>query len=144
MSRRYVASWLPVILWMAVIFTMSSWSSPPSLPESLLDLLMKKAAHITEYAILAGLLWWALGGGTERRVKLAALAVAVFYAVSDEFHQSFTPGRSPSPVDVLIDTVGAASALVILAAVQRRNRGASGSARPASNRQEAPPSPGRS
>jgi VanZ family protein len=117
---KLLARWLPVILWMAVIFTMSSWSTPPSLPESLLDLLMKKAVHITEYAILAGLLWRALGGGTERRVMLAALAVAVFYAVSDEFHQSFTPGRSPSPVDVLIDGTGAAAGLMVLAALQRR------------------------
>ena len=91
--------WLPVILWAGVIFALSSI---PSLGTGLgvWDTILRKGAHITEYAILALLLVRAVGR------EAPALALGVLYAASDELHQSFVRGRHASPVDVAIDAVG--------------------------------------
>ncbi len=93
--------WLPVLVWAAVIFT---FSSIPSLSTHLgtWDLILRKAAHMTEYAILALLLRRATGSSGW------AFALAVAYAASDEFHQTFVRGRHGSPIDVGIDAVGVA------------------------------------
>jgi VanZ family protein len=97
--------WIPVLVWAAVIFT---FSSIPSLSTHLgtWDLILRKAAHITEYAILAALL---------RRATASygwAFALAIAYAASDEFHQTFVRGRHGTPVDVGIDAVGGALGLM--------------------------------
>ena len=76
----------------------------------------KKAAHMTEYAIL-GLLSFAFYRGIlkkEKRQFLAALLTAAVYAATDEFHQYFIPGRSAEVMDVCIDTLGASIGLAIL------------------------------
>lgn len=83
--------------------------SPQAL--SLLELFVRKAAHMTEYAILALLLCHALRLSGARRPARWALLACLAYAATDEFHQSFVGGRGPSPVDVMIDTAGAALAL---------------------------------
>jgi VanZ family protein len=83
---------------MAVIF---AFSSVPSLSSGLsFDYVLRKGAHMTEYAILAALLVRALGR------ELPAFALGVAYAASDELHQHFVRGRHASPVDVAIDAVG--------------------------------------
>lgn len=77
---------------------------------------VRKAAHMTEYAIL-GLLSFAFYRGIlkkEKRQFLAALLTAVVYAATDEFHQYFIPGRSAEVMDVCIDTLGALIGLAIL------------------------------
>ena len=77
---------------------------------------VRKAAHMTEYAIL-GLLSFAFYCGIlkkEMRQFLAALLTAAVYAATDEFHQYFIPGRSAEVRDVCIDTLGAAIGLAIL------------------------------
>jgi VanZ family protein len=104
---RAASLWLPVVLWAGVIFALSSI---PSLGTGLgtWDTLLRKGAHMTEYAVLAVLLWRAL------RNELAALALAVAYAVTDELHQAFVRGRHGSPVDVVIDGIGAAAGLILL------------------------------
>jgi VanZ family protein len=91
--------WLPVALWAAVIFTVSSI---PSLGTGLgtWDLVLRKLAHTAEYALLGALLVRALGRPPP------ALALGVLYAASDELHQHFVPGRRGAPLDVLIDAVG--------------------------------------
>jgi VanZ like family len=96
--------WLPVVAWAAVIFTLSSI---PSLSTGLgaWDTLLRKGAHVTEYAILGALLLRALG-----REELA-LAAGTAYAATDELHQHFVRGRHASPLDVLIDAVGVAAGL---------------------------------
>lgn len=97
--RRLLSLWLPVAAWAALIFGLSS---VPDLGTGLggWDLVLRKLAHATEYAILAALLVRALG-----RPGWAALA-GLAYAISDEIHQSFVEGRQGSPLDVGIDTVG--------------------------------------
>lgn len=101
--------WLPVLAWMAVIYLLSTQPSPPELPEPLLDLLIKKAGHMVEYAVLGLLLWQALGFPH----PAWAWAPAVLYAASDEFHQTFVAGRHGRASDVLIDAAGAALGLAI-------------------------------
>ena len=98
-DSRALTHWLPVVLWAALIFGLSSI---PSLGTGLgtWDLVLRKCAHMTEYAVLAFLLARALGR------EAPALAVGVLYAVSDEVHQAFVSGRHASPIDVAIDTVG--------------------------------------
>ena len=90
---------LPVLIWAAVIFT---FSSVPSLSTHLgtWDLVLRKAAHLTEYAILAALLRRATGS------YFWAFGLAVAYAATDEFHQTFVRGRHGSPIDVGIDAIG--------------------------------------
>jgi VanZ family protein len=99
------AKWLPVLVWACVIF---AFSSIPSLSTHLgtWDLVLRKAAHITEYAILSALLRRATGS------SLWAFSLAVAYAASDEFHQTFVRGRHGSPVDVGIDAIGIAIGLM--------------------------------
>jgi VanZ family protein len=91
--------WLPVVAWAALIF---AFSSVPDLGTGLgfWDLVLRKIAHAAEFAVLGAL----LARATERAGL--ALVLGVLYAVSDEVHQSFVPGRLGSPVDVAIDAVG--------------------------------------
>ena len=103
-TYRTLTHWLPVALWAALIFALSSI---PSLSTGLggWDYVLRKCAHMTEYAIFVVLLWRALGS------ELAALAASITYAVTDEIHQTFVRGRHGSPYDVLIDAAGAAIGL---------------------------------
>jgi VanZ family protein len=86
---------------------------------------IRKLGHLTEYAILAMLLWRALRGGTRWQMKMSILlliawvACAIF-AASDEFHQSFVPSRTASPTDVMIDTCGALAGLLTCLILARR------------------------
>jgi len=91
--------WLPVVVWAAVIFALSSILHLGSGLGSW-DHVLRKLAHATEYGILGALLLRALG-----RPVPAALA-AVGYAASDELHQHFVSGRHASPLDVAIDAAG--------------------------------------
>ncbi len=86
----------------------------------LVDLVGRKLVHMAEFGLLCFLWWRALRTALEgRRALAAAAAMAILYAASDELHQSFVEGRSGSPVDVLIDTVGVALAAVL---ITRRSR----------------------
>jgi VanZ like family len=98
---RALTVWLPVLAWAAVIFTLSS---VPSLSTGLglWDTILRKGAHITEYAVLGALLYRALGR------EAPALAAGIAYAATDELHQHFVRGRHGAPVDVAIDAIGIA------------------------------------
>jgi VanZ family protein len=98
-------AWIPVAVWAALIFALSSI---PSLGTGLgtWDLVLRKLAHGAEYAVLGGLLLRALAR------PLPAFALGVLYAVTDEVHQHFVPGRNGAPVDVAIDAVGVALGVV--------------------------------
>ena len=85
---------------------------------------IRKAAHMTEYAIL-GWLAFAFSGTFEMRQKvhyIAALGFAFCYASTDELHQLFIPGRSGQFTDVCIDTAGAAIGLLLLAILLKIGR----------------------
>jgi VanZ family protein len=110
---RVLTLWLPVLAWAAVIFT---FSSVPSLSTGLglWDEVLRKGAHITEYAILGALLYRAIG-----REPLA-LAAGIAYASTDELHQYFVRGRHATPVDVAIDAVGLAIGMLLWLRVRGR------------------------
>ena len=110
---RLLTVWLPVVVWAAVIF---AFSSIPSLSSGLgtWDYLLRKIAHVTEYAILGALLYRAF----EREAP--ALAAGIAYAATDELHQHFVRGRHASVVDVAIDAVGVTLGMVIWLRVVRR------------------------
>jgi VanZ family protein len=106
-----LARWLAVALWMGVIFVLSSQPNLPKAPGPWLEWLVKKGAHFSVYALLALLLWRAFDW--RERLWRWAWLVAVVYAISDEWHQSFVSNRHPQATDVLIDACGAATALLI-------------------------------
>ena len=110
---RALTVWMPVVVWAAVIFT---FSSIPSLSSGLgtWDTVLRKGAHITEYAILGALLYRALGR------EAPALAVGIAYAATDELHQHFVRGRHASPVDVAIDAVGLALGMLLWLRLRQR------------------------
>jgi VanZ family protein len=73
------------------------------------DLIARKFVHAGVYAALTLLWWWALTGGgptASRRASVIAALISFLYAISDEYHQTFTEGRSGTARDVAIDTVG--------------------------------------
>lgn len=133
---RYVL----LLLWMGLIF----WSSATPdlravpvaqrlgfLPELLgpgvtrfFELLLRKSAHVLAFGTLAALARHALSSGFPRvaphRHGYLAFYVAVLYAVSDEWHQSFVPTRDARVVDVFIDAAGAAAALLLWRFFERR------------------------
>jgi len=117
MSARGFRAWAPIVLWAAVIF---AFSSIPSLSSGLgtWDTVLRKIAHLSEYAILGALLLRAI-----RRPAVAILAGGL-YAVSDEFHQHFVRGRHAAWYDVVIDTVGVTIGVLAWVRVRRgRDRG---------------------
>lgn len=152
-ASRVLLRWVPAVVWMVLIFSASTdamsnqhtsrffepffrWLIPGISNETLqwLHLLFRKGGHVTEYAVLGSLLWWALGASSAawqaRRRPVLALLLAALYAASDEFHQSFIPSRGAAVTDVLIDCTGAAlalTAITLLAAIRSR-RDATGKA----------------
>jgi VanZ family protein len=135
--RQFVRYWMPVVFWMGVIFLGSTdilsaehtsrflvpflrWLDPQISVAALNAILVaiRKLGHLTEYAILAMLLWRALRGGIRWQIKMSILFVAsllasAIFAASDEFHQSFVPSRTASANDVMIDIAGALLGLAI-------------------------------
>jgi VanZ family protein len=130
---RFFKFWLPVLLWMVLVFSASTslgaprntsrfvepflrWIAPNMSPETIhrIHYAIRKMAHFTEYCILGVLVLRLVraepalaGTALARQVRLALLLTAL-YACSDEFHQLFVPGRESAVRDVLIDTTGAA------------------------------------
>jgi VanZ like family len=98
-APSFQSRWLPAIAWASLIFVLSGI---PTLSTGLgfWDVVLRKLAHATEYAILAALLVRAMR-------ELPAWALSVVYALSDELHQHFVPGRAGRPLDVAIDATGA-------------------------------------
>lgn len=106
--KRLLGLWLPVVAWCGAIF---AFSATPDLSTGLsYDYPLRKAGHMAVFAILWALARRPMG---DRR----GLAFTVLYAMSDEWHQTFTPGRSGLWSDVLIDAAGA---LLALTFVRRR------------------------
>lgn len=125
--------WGPPLVWMGLIFFFSSSSDPKQWfhwlwPASVganpgapwLDFIVFKTGHFFEYAVLGWLYLRALDGsalssapgpGDVRRGAFIALTAAVLYAITDEFHQSFVPGREAALRDVIIDAFGSGTAI---------------------------------
>lgn len=83
--------------------------------EAILTLIVRKSAHFSEYAFLGLLTFFALPWNKIKRLTqiLTAFGIGTFYAITDEFHQTFSDGRSPAVVDVLIDSAGVLSGILL-------------------------------
>jgi VanZ family protein len=144
--KAFLKYWLPVLIWLGLIFVGSTdlmsaehtsriigpilrWIKPDISAATIarVQFFVRKAAHLTEYAILAMLLWRAQRGSTPWQTKIpilfliASVACAVF-AASDEFHQSFVSSRTASAADVMIDIGGALVGLTICLVFAARRR----------------------
>jgi VanZ family protein len=125
LSPARVASLLvPPLVVMAAIFVLSAQPSDGHHP--VVVTLLRKLAHVTEYAVLT-LCWLralrGLGVTRDNRVAIAlAIALALAFSASDEFHQTFVRGRHGTPVDVLIDSIGMTIAAVIATRAYARRR----------------------
>jgi VanZ family protein len=114
--------WGPVVVYAVVIFIASSIGQPPSLPQIVTD----KALHGGLYAGFGLVVLRALARRWERvtlLTMLGAIVVAILYGISDEFHQSFVPGRTSDVADVVADGTGATVAVGIAWLVARFGRG---------------------
>jgi VanZ family protein len=145
--KSFLKYWLPLLGWLGVIFIGSTnvmsaeqtsrfmvpfllWLKPGMAPHTIWVILvvMRKCAHVGEYAVLAILLWRALRWGTTLSMGVPTLcAVALLgcalFAASDEFHQTFVKSRTPSVRDVFLDIGGALLGLLIGASfVSRRHK----------------------
>ncbi len=105
---RSVSRFAPPIALMAVIFVLSA---QPDLDSGLgeWDMILRKCAHMAEFGLLWFLWWRALGYGH----AASAAAIAIGYAITDEFHQTFVDGRHAALRDVLIDTAGVLVAIAV-------------------------------
>ena len=111
---------LPLLAWMGGIYVLSAQPFLPQAPNPWWDLLLKKGAHMAAYAVLAILWWRVLAQRCSTRLALGLAALfSVLYAVSDEVHQLFVPGRNGTVMDVGIDACGATIAAVVLWVVRR-------------------------
>ncbi len=102
------------VAWMALIFFLSSQEKLPTtagMPPDIAAI----AGHFVAYSVLAIFIRVAIGGlQPGRRADVIAIALATLYGISDEFHQSFVPGRDSSVFDVAIDLLGASAGVIAL------------------------------
>ena len=140
---RFLSRYLPLVAWLVFISFASSdsfnagntsriigplilWFFPNTTPETLaaVYVVTRKAAHFTEYAILAFLAARAFRTSPRpalaERWFVAALALVVAYALVDEYHQSFVSSRTGSIYDSFIDIAGGLTALLLIR--RRHNR----------------------
>ena len=141
--KSFLKYWLPLPIWLIVIFVGSTnlmsaehtsrfvvpfllWLKPGTSPQTIWVILvvMRKCAHVIEYAVLALLLWRALRSLPILRAKMLIVFGAVvlgcaLFAATDEFHQTFVKSRTPSVRDVLLDIAGAILGLLIGASFAR-------------------------
>jgi len=147
--KSFLKYWLPLLLWVGVIFFGSTdllsaehtsrfivpflrWLKPDISPETLASIhfIIRKCMHVGEYAVLGLLLLRAatLMTNSKRSIALLyliVLAVCLFVAVTDEFHQTFVMSRGASVRDIMIDISGAILGLLIGAILQMNVRSGS-------------------
>src|SRR6266446_6618943 len=141
-SKNRLSRYGPLVVWVALIFIGSSsvlsgsntsvvlrpvlWLFPHASEATLawIHFLVRKAGHLTEYAILALLAARAFRTSAREFLRLrwfwVSLLFVVAYSLSDEYHQSFVPSRTASIYDSMIDSVGGLLALILLSISKRR------------------------
>lgn len=107
--HKFLDLWLPVILWAAFIFKLSSGAVPVASHIFWQDFAVKKTGHFILFGFLAILIYRGLIGYGMKKKKAAFYSVflAFFYGATDEFHQIYTQGREARVRDVFIDGLGA-------------------------------------
>ena len=121
---RLPVLWCAVFVYCAVIFTLSSIPARYHAGGGVWE--YDKLAHGLLYGGLGWVLWQALRVGRRNAngffIAVAAIVLAGLYGASDEWHQSFVPGRSPSLMDLLADVVGATTSVSMSVFLTRRSR----------------------
>lgn len=115
--KRRLFYWFPTLVWAGIIYSFSSLTTPSTSRIFWQDFLVKKSAHVAVYMVLTGLMYRSLKNTTNltgNYLLLTTLCLVILYAISDEFHQSFTPGREPTLRDAIIDSVSSFVALKII------------------------------
>ena len=113
--RQFLYRWLPPLAWMGLNFVLSAQSNLPRAPGPWLDTLLKKTGHALSYGVLA----WLYQRALRQRIRapttlrVVSIALAVAYGLSDEYHQTFVPGRRGRLLDVAVDGVGACGAMLL-------------------------------
>lgn len=130
-------TWMLIFLWamtvlvMYIIFSFSAQSAEGSkaLSQGLLDkileiipfeishVFLRKAAHFSEYALLGAVSFCALSFTLKRNAFFWSWLLSTFYAITDEIHQLFIPGRACRAFDVFVDSSGAAAGIAFAALV---------------------------
>ena len=134
--RSWVLRWGPMVLIMAVIFVFSSFpqAALPQPESNLFNILVKKSAHFFIFGALAASVLWGRFALRDRlalrdrfalrdiggRDMVLAVVVAALYGISDEFHQTFVPGRMATLLDILIDVAGALVAVIVFWRLQHK------------------------
>lgn len=143
-KHKQIISWLVVILWMTLIFYLSSQpvyqsnnlskkitevivgtvkKTSPNIDFNIarINYILRKNAHFFAYLVLGLLMMNASrrNGISGTKLVLLSLGICVFYAISDEIHQLFVPGRGGQVKDVLIDSAGAIVGIGVYELVNR-------------------------
>lgn len=134
---KKIKYYLPAIIWMIFIFIMSNTTGTNSanqsnffveiitnfikIEPSILSFIIRKTAHMSEYAILLLLIYYGLSKNKFNFQLLNSFIITFFYACSDEFHQLLISGRSGQFKDVLIDSCGALIMLIIIYLWQKKS-----------------------
>lgn len=133
--------WMLAFLWMAVIFYLSSQDGqqssslstslfkplfdivvPMGVSADILSLIIRKTAHFVTYFILGVLIFRAMDTyelNLSQKIYLSVI-FCIGYAISDEIHQLFVPGRSCNLTDVIVDTMGSISSITISGKLRRK------------------------
>ncbi len=117
MIRKLFKFWLPVALWVILIFLLSNLAIPSGTKVVWQDFLMKKAAHLWEYAVLYIFSYRAFkntGSFSFKTNCLLSFLLVLLYASSDEYHQTFISGRNGTIQDIFIDLFGALASFLWL------------------------------
>ncbi len=101
--------YLPVTLWMIVIFYLSSRTDLPRAEGFYLEFLLKKSGHVISYFVLS--LLWLKTLGTKNSDK--SILYSLGYAFTDEIHQLFVPGRTGTLTDIIFDSLGISLAVLV-------------------------------
>lgn len=126
-----------VLIWMIIIFIMSSFNAEDSANQSnfivniisnifnienvkLLSLIIRKLAHFTEYLILGTLVINMFTKNNAKKTYLLSILLCIIYAISDEIHQIFVPGRACQIKDILIDSVGSITGVYLFKLLKKR------------------------
>lgn len=96
-----INAYLPPLLWASLIFILSDQNTLPGASSPVVDLIFKQSAHTFVYAVLHFLIW-----RINKKQVLAPILITLAYTLTDEFHQSFIPGRTATWIDIGFDLIG--------------------------------------
>lgn len=128
-----------VLIWMIIIFIMSSFDATESANQSnfivniitnifkienieVLSFIIRKLAHFTEYLILGFLTINMLNKNDISKKYLISILICLIYATSDEIHQIFAPGRACQIKDILIDSIGSITGIYLYKLISKRKK----------------------